>query len=516
VIQLSPQIQSTEHLTESPDAREALSAGPAKAGKKDGPGAFAKLLAGLLQKSNKTGAESAIPGDRASVPSGEASVPLGETSGSLREPEGKAARAGRTRDGGDADRPGGKGRVSLLKGGDAAEGPAEAEKSAKKDKGRANGRSLGGGEEALAAAAAAIAAPEIAEPAAPVRPAAGDGAEEEAGGPAREISPSGVPNGAPSAVADGVLTGGEPAEALPALSALPEKAAAAPVAESGGTDRGRSVRDEERGTGAGERPVDVPATLPAAAAVAKGRVVSEKDGRTGAAAEVRGRDRRKERLGAETGEARPGSGRQDGPAAEGVRTASTAEASPDRGRETEITVELRAMGKTQGEISMEREDRPVQGFQDMLARELHENLNGDIVRHASVMLRDGGEGTIRLSLRPESLGSVKIRLEIAENKIAGRIIVESDAAFKAFEQELHSLEQSFRESGFDGANLEMAFSSDGGREGRRGEADSPYSGRLSASRYDAAVPGLSEEPEAGLWLGMRLDNQGRPQINMLV
>jgi flagellar hook-length control protein FliK len=168
---------------------------------------------------------------------------------------------------------------------------------------------------------------------------------------------------------------------------------------------------------------------------------------------------------------------------------------------------------------MDRENRPVQSFQGMLSRELHENLNGDIVRHASVMLRDGGEGTIRLSLRPETLGTVKIRLEITENKITGRIIVESDEAFKAFEQELHALEQSFRDSGFDGANLEMAFTSGSGQEGQRGregEAGSLFSGRRAASRYDAAVPGVSGSPDEGQWLGIRLDDQGRPFVNMLV
>jgi flagellar hook-length control protein FliK len=207
--------------------------------------------------------------------------------------------------------------------------------------------------------------------------------------------------------------------------------------------------------------------------------------------------------------------------AEGIRYQADAgkgeETSRDGGRETELTVELRSMGKTQAEISVERENRPIQSFQNMLARELHENLNGDIVRHASVMLRDGGEGTIRLSLRPETLGSVKIRLEITENKITGRIIVESDDAFRAFEQELHSLEQSFRDSGFDGASLEMAFASGDQEGGRQGEADSLFSGRLAALRYDAALSGVSEEgPEETQWLGIRPDSQGRPLVNMLV
>ncbi|MDR3174389.1 MAG: hypothetical protein LBU19_09080, partial [Treponema sp.] len=56
------------------------------------------------------------------------------------------------------------------------------------------------------------------------------------------------------------------------------------------------------------------------------------------------------------------------------------------------------------------------GFEDILARELRQTVNNDIVRNAQVILRDGGEGLIRLSLKPESLGNVKIRLELTDNK----------------------------------------------------------------------------------------------------
>jgi flagellar hook-length control protein FliK len=155
----------------------------------------------------------------------------------------------------------------------------------------------------------------------------------------------------------------------------------------------------------------------------------------------------------------------------------------------------------------------------MLARELNQTLNGDIVRHASIMLRDGGAGTIRLSLKPESLGTVKIRLEMAENKIAGQIIVESDEALRAFEREIRSLEQSFRDSGFEGASLEMALAGDGGQNGAAGqwkgeEARPFFSPRLAASRYDAAgetagseIPGFGGAPGRGPVL---------PQVNMLV
>ncbi|MDR0643216.1 MAG: flagellar hook-length control protein FliK [Treponema sp.] len=155
-------------------------------------------------------------------------------------------------------------------------------------------------------------------------------------------------------------------------------------------------------------------------------------------------------------------------------------------------------------------------FEDMLARELQQNLNSDIVRHAQLVLRDKGEGLIRLSLRPESLGNVKIRLELTENKIAGRIIVESGEALRAFEREIASLEQAFKDSGYESAEL-SAFLSQDGRDGGREEGKPFYSPRfaLDRARYDEIVErmdtsfsGLSEN---GLGPG-----NGHIQINMLI
>jgi flagellar hook-length control protein FliK len=161
------------------------------------------------------------------------------------------------------------------------------------------------------------------------------------------------------------------------------------------------------------------------------------------------------------------------------------------------------------------ESRAGLSFEDFLARELHQNLNGDIVRHASVALRDGGEGTIRLALRPESLGNVKIRLEMAENKVTGHIIVESEAAFRAFEREVSSLEQAFRDSGFDAADLDMSL--DGGTErGWNGEEpDRPsLPKQLAALRYDTAFERLEQaagEARTGIFT-----QNGRIAVNMLV
>ncbi|MDL2230103.1 flagellar hook-length control protein FliK [Treponema sp. OttesenSCG-928-L16] len=205
-------------------------------------------------------------------------------------------------------------------------------------------------------------------------------------------------------------------------------------------------------------------------------------------AETKGRDRRRERISMEVHDLRS---RNEGASAglQGVKASQESEGGQIPG--TELIVELRGEGKREADTSRPGENRVNQSFQDLLARELRDGLNTDIVRHASLILKDGGEGMIRLSLRPESLGNVKIRLEMAENKITGQIIVESDEALKAFEREIRSLEQAFKDSGFDGASLEMSVSSGGGWDGTAGqwkgeEARPFFSERFVSSSYDAA------------------------------
>jgi flagellar hook-length control protein FliK len=166
----------------------------------------------------------------------------------------------------------------------------------------------------------------------------------------------------------------------------------------------------------------------------------------------------------------------------------------------EITLELHLPNQGQDAPLAETtwEGKASRAFEDLLARELHQNFNNDIVRHASMAVRDGGEGTIRLALKPESLGNVKIRLEMAENKIIGQITVETEEALRAFEREIHSLEQAFKDSGFEGANLEMSLAADSrgaDQHWRDAETSQFLQGELAASRYDAAVERI-EAPAA--------------------
>jgi flagellar hook-length control protein FliK len=177
----------------------------------------------------------------------------------------------------------------------------------------------------------------------------------------------------------------------------------------------------------------------------------------------------------------------------------------------------KAAGKSGSDISESR------AFEDALARELRGDLSTDIVRDATIIARNGGEGTIRLSLRPASLGDVKIRLEMTENKIMGHIILESDEALRAFERELPVLEKAFRDSGFSETNLEMSLASEfsaensagwwnfGGQDqASQGDFSAP-SQTIAASRYEAEFATVSDS-------GFQSDtfSPGRKKVNLLV
>ncbi|MDR0760043.1 MAG: flagellar hook-length control protein FliK [Treponema sp.] len=517
MIQLSPPIQSVE----SPEARQSVSLSPDhdKTKKKEGPDVFAKLLAGLLQKTGKPGAECATSGGEAPA-SGELPA-LAENAGETAERFPAEGFPREALGNPDSPRGGKKLRASPLRDGETAGELVKTDAPSSTDKRRVKSRSLeqqsaDGAEVALAAdITAARSVPE----------AGGGTAEGEGVTTAQALPEDFSPDNGEEALETAALNGDNAVVSYTPAEVFDQERFREDRPGPGKLDLpGELVRDDAAGLS-----VEIP-LAETSGSVRNTRLpggeTAERDERS--RGEIRFKDRRRDRAGPEAGDIRSGLDKRD--KAESLRSLAEAgkgeEASTGKGTEqnsreqssTELTVELRSLGKTQSEISAERENRPMQSYQNTLARELHENLNGDIVRHASVMLRNSGEGTIRLSLRPETLGSVKIRLEIAENKITGRIIVESGDAFKAFEQELHSLEQSFRDSGFDGASLEMAFASDGreGRQGREGEADSLFSGRRAALSYDDALSVLLENPEEGQWLGVRLDSQGRPLVNMLV
>jgi len=208
--------------------------------------------------------------------------------------------------------------------------------------------------------------------------------------------------------------------------------------------------------------------------------------------ETRSRDKRRDRLSFEVRDFRTGDAANNASKTAEMRLFAGVEPKMRvDGGFREITLELRlpdynagGMGQNSSAAETHWEVKAGTAFEDLLARELHQNFNGDIVRHASMALHDGGEGTIRLTLKPESLGNVKIHLEMAENKITGHIVVESEEALRAFQKEVHSLEQAFRDSGFADASLNLSLTADNQGAERQEQEAASFPPQIAASRYD--------------------------------
>lgn len=174
---------------------------------------------------------------------------------------------------------------------------------------------------------------------------------------------------------------------------------------------------------------------------------------------------------------------------------SSSETKGELVRELSLDTRLTATDRSAGGSERAAPGSPASDFRALLAERLQEAWNGEIVQSARIVLRDGDSGTIRLRLKPESLGTVKIELNLADNNISGRIIVESDEAKSAFERNMSELADAFRRGGFESARLQVSVGSDSGSGGKTdgGTGEGPfYSERLRAAVDSGAVPSIAQ------------------------
>ena len=145
-------------------------------------------------------------------------------------------------------------------------------------------------------------------------------------------------------------------------------------------------------------------------------------------------------------------------------------------------------------------------FTSMLSAEIRANA-ADLVKAGSIVLRDGNKGTINLTLHPEELGNVKIRLQISDNILTGRITVASEEAYNAFKSNIAALTEAFASNGFDTAGFDLSWS--GQNDGRHdGNADTrnPF-----AFRYDEQTAFALEDNDSEALF--RYD--ARPSVNLI-
>jgi flagellar hook-length control protein FliK len=127
-------------------------------------------------------------------------------------------------------------------------------------------------------------------------------------------------------------------------------------------------------------------------------------------------------------------------------------------------------------------------FETALER-LRGMAGSEMVRASGIILRDGG-GEIRLVLKPESLGSVRIRMNVVDNGIEGRIIVDNAAVKQVLDGSLDALAKALTAQGFQNATLEVAVGGQNADGGRAAQEPHPGLRRESAERFEGNVPGV--------------------------
>ena len=128
-----------------------------------------------------------------------------------------------------------------------------------------------------------------------------------------------------------------------------------------------------------------------------------------------------------------------------------------------------------------------------LPQRFQERFVPEVVKQTGIILKDGGAGEIRLVLKPENLGSVRIRLSLSESSLEGRIVVDNNSVKELVESSLDSLRNALRQEGFQTASLEVSVghrrSGDGAAQ-NQGEMETPLSDSWSSGseEFEKAIP----------------------------
>jgi len=188
-------------------------------------------------------------------------------------------------------------------------------------------------------------------------------------------------------------------------------------------------------------------------------------------------------------------------AAETADASKVIPASADKDPPAGITLKLGATRETFVETVPKPVPAAVSSGQTPIER-LREMAGSELVRASNLVLKDGG-GEIRLVLKPESLGSVRIRMNVVDNAIEGRIIVDSAAIKHVFDGSVDALRRALTAEGFQTGSLQVSV---GGQnadaEDRRRQDEAPAVRRVVAQGFERNVPGVENVSLGDLFVNL--------------
>ncbi|UCF97647.1 MAG: flagellar hook-length control protein FliK [Spirochaetaceae bacterium] len=110
----------------------------------------------------------------------------------------------------------------------------------------------------------------------------------------------------------------------------------------------------------------------------------------------------------------------------------------------------------------------------------------EVVKQTGIILKGSDSGEIRLVLKPENLGSLRIRLSLSESSLEGRIVVDNNSVKELVESSLDNLRNALRLEGYQ-TSLEVFVGHR--RSGNGNQESAPASWRNGGSEeFEKSVP----------------------------
>jgi len=129
---------------------------------------------------------------------------------------------------------------------------------------------------------------------------------------------------------------------------------------------------------------------------------------------------------------------------------------------------------------------------------------GQLVEQARIVLKDNNAGEIRMTLHPESLGKVKVALNLSDGSLAGQIFVENQTVKDVFQSNLDGLLQAFRDGGWNDLNLQVSVGGDNPQRQAGENYQSSGYGRQT-SFDDTGAASVETSPRIGAWTDRQVD-----------
>jgi flagellar hook-length control protein FliK len=127
---------------------------------------------------------------------------------------------------------------------------------------------------------------------------------------------------------------------------------------------------------------------------------------------------------------------------------------------------------------------------------------GQLVEQARIVLKDQNAGEIRMTLYPETLGKVKVSLNMTDSSLAGRIFVENQTVKDVFQANMDGLMQAFKDGGWSNLSLQVSV---GGGGGNQAGQQQPAPQARDYDRQVAQTVTESRTDRVGSWNDRQVD-----------